>query len=91
MRKLVTLLMALAMLAMMLSIPALPATVNPYENNDARTLAWCAGITVESGFVTHIHDGNWLAVVISEKTALLVLPHVLLPVQAARLRYIWTV
>jgi beta-xylosidase len=49
------------------------AAVNPYERVEAETFAWCAGISVSSSappdgerrtglFVTHIHDGDWLAV-----------------------------
>ncbi|MCL2078258.1 MAG: family 43 glycosylhydrolase [Oscillospiraceae bacterium] len=41
---------------------SLPGTINPYERADAVTFAWCAGISVNTGAVTHIHDGDWLAV-----------------------------
>lgn len=40
----------------------IPETVNPYKQSDALTFAWCSGIKTESGYITHIHDGDWLAV-----------------------------
>ncbi|MDR1668891.1 MAG: family 43 glycosylhydrolase [Oscillospiraceae bacterium] len=41
---------------------ALWEPVNPYRLSEAVTFAWCSGINAEDGVITHIHDGDWLAV-----------------------------
>ena len=43
---------------------ALPGegAINPYAWTQATTFAWCKGVSVHSHFVSHIHNGDWLAV-----------------------------